>query len=294
MSSADVAAPRRGRVGVGHAWLRLARISNSPTVVSDVVAGAVLADAGAEASTIALVAVAMALFYTAGMIANDVFDLDVDRRARPERPLPSGLVSVRAAIVATIALFATGEGLLLAVDVPAGLAGLGLIALIVLYDAWHKGNALSPLLMGGCRAMVYVLAALAVAGGTPSRPVAGAALLLLVLVVGMTQVAKAEGSSVASWWPVAAVLAPAAYWCKDLPSSAVAGLLVVFVAFATHALWLGIARRAIGRSVGRLIATIALLDALAVAASGGAAVAVAVCVAAFAATLAMQTRIAGT
>ena len=153
MSSADVTASRRAAVGVSP-WLRLARISNTPTVVTDVVAGAMLADVSARASTIALVAVAAALFYTAGMIANDVFDLEVDRRERPERPLPSGLVSVRAAIAATIALFAIGEGLLLAVDSGAGLAGLGLIAAIVLYDAWHKGNALSPLLMGACRALV--------------------------------------------------------------------------------------------------------------------------------------------
>ncbi|MDX6682242.1 MAG: hypothetical protein QOG94_2281 [Solirubrobacteraceae bacterium] len=293
MSSVDVTARRGARLGAGGAWLRLARISNAPTVVSDVVAGAVLADAHAGAPAIALVAVAMALFYTAGMIANDVFDLEVDRRARPERPLPSGLVSVRAAACATVALFAIGEGLLLAVDLSAGLAGLALIALIVLYDAWHKGNGLSPLLMGGCRAMVYVVAALAVAG-TPSRAVAGAALLLLAFVVGLTQVAKAEGASVASWWPVAAVLAPVAYWAVDSPSLAVAALLVAFAAVAGHALWLGIARRAIGPAVGRLIAAIALLDAVAVAAAGGAAVAVAVCVAAFAATVALQTRIAGT
>lgn len=293
MSCADVAPRRRARSGVARAWLTLARISNAPTIVSNVVAGAVLADAGAQASAIALVAVAMTLFYTAGMIANDVFDLGVDRRARPERPLPSGLVSIRAAVVATVALFAIGEALLLAVDLGAGLAGLGLIALIVLYDAWHKGNGLSPLLMGGCRAMVYVVAALAVAG-TPSRAVLGAALALLVFVVGLTQVAKAEGSSVASWWPVAAVLAPVAYWSTELPSVAVAALLVAVVAVAGHALWLAIARHAVGPSIGRLIATIALLDAVAVAAAGGAAIAVAVCLAAFAATVALQTRIAGT
>ena len=97
MSSADVAAPRRRALAISP-WLRLARISNTPTVVTDVVAGAVLADVSARASTIAVVAVAAALFYTAGMIANDVFDLEVDRGSRPERPLPSGLVSVRAAI----------------------------------------------------------------------------------------------------------------------------------------------------------------------------------------------------
>ena len=292
MSSADVAAVSRGAVGVSP-WLRLARVSNTPTVVTDVVAGAMLADAGASGSTIAVVAIAAALFYTAGMILNDVLDLAVDRRDRPERPLPSGLVSVRAAIAATVVLFAIGEGLLLAVDLTAGLAGIGLIAAIVLYDAWHKGNTLSPLLMGTCRALVYVVAALAVAG-TVSNAVAGAAVLLLVFVVGLTQVAKADGASVASWWPIAAVLAPAAYWSTHLASAAVAVLLVAFVAFAGRALWLGIVRRAIGRSVGRLIATIALLDAIAVAAAGGPAVAVAACVAAFGVTLALQTRIAGT
>jgi 4-hydroxybenzoate polyprenyltransferase len=292
MSSADVAAPQRRALAVSP-WLRLARVSNTPTVVTDVVAGAMLADASARPSTIALVAVAMALFYTAGMIANDVCDLAVDRRARPERPLPSGLVSVRAAIAATVALFAIGEGLLLAVDLAAGLAGLGLIAVIVLYDAWHKGNALSPLLMGGCRALVYVVAALAVSD-TVSSSVMGAAVLLLVFVVGLTQVAKAEGASVASWWPIAAVLAPAVYWSTHLGTVAVTALLVAFVAFAARSLWLGIVRRAIGRSVGGLIATIALLDAIAVAAAGGPAVAVVSCVAGFGATLALQTRIAGT
>lgn len=294
MSCADVAAPRRAGVP-WHAWLRLARISNVPTVVSDAVAGGVLAGAGADVrvATIAPVAAAMVLFYTAGMVANDVFDLDVDCRERPERPLPSGLVSVRSAVVATILLFASGEALLLAVDASTGLAGLALIAVIVLYDAWHKRNALAPVLMGATRALVYVVAALAVAG-TVAGAVRGAAVLLLVYVVGLTQVARAEGASIVPWWPVAAVLAPAVYWAKDLPSPAVAVLLAGFVAAAVHALWLGRVRCAIGRSVGQLIASIALIDALAVAAAGAGAVAVAACVAAFAVTLALQTRIAGT
>jgi hypothetical protein len=292
MSSADVAAPRRAGLAAANAWLRLARISNAPTVVSNTVAGGVLAGADAGAA-IATVAVATVLFYSAGMVANDIFDLDVDRRERPERPLPSGLVSVRAALVATVALFAIGEMLLLAVDLAAGLAGLGLIAVIVLYDAWHKANALSPMLMGACRAMVYVVAALAVAGRLSVAGLA-AAVLLLVYIVGLTHVARAEPASPASWWPVVAVLAPAAYWAKDLPSPAVAVLLVGFVGSAVYGLWLGIVRRAIGPSVGHLIATVALLDALVVAAAGAPAVAVAACVAAFATTLVLQTRIVGT
>jgi 4-hydroxybenzoate polyprenyltransferase len=271
----------------------MARVSNTPTTVSDTVAGAVLVSAGVAAGPVAVVAVAIALFYTAGMILNDVMDLAIDRRERPERPLPSGQVSVRAAVVAVIALFVAGEVLLLLEGWRAALAGLGLIALIALYDAWHKGNAISPLLMAACRAMVYVVAGLAIAD-TLNAELWGAAALLLVYVVGLTQVAKAEGSGIAARWPVLAVLAPAAYWAKELPDLAVALLIAAFLVWAGHALWLVLARHRIGAGVVSLIAGIAIYDALVVAGAGGSAVAVAVCLAAFAVTIALQTKIAGT
>jgi UbiA prenyltransferase family protein len=275
------------------AWLRMARVSNTPTTVSDTVAGAVLVSPAVAAGPVAVVAVAIALFYTAGMLLNDVMDVGIDRRERPERPLPSGQVSVRAAKVATVALFVLGELLLLLEGWEPALAGLGLIALIVLYDAWHKGNALSPVLMAACRAMVYVVAGLAVAGAL-NAALWGAAALLLVYVVGLTQVAKAEGSGIAARWPVVAVLAPAAYWAKELPDAAVALLIVAFLLWAGHALWLVLARHRIGAGVVSLIAGIAIYDALVVAGAGGSAVAVAVCLAAFAVTIALQTKIAGT
>jgi hypothetical protein len=275
------------------AWLELARVSNTPTTVSDTVAGAVLVSAAAGAGPVAVVAVAMALFYTAGMILNDVMDLEVDRRERPERPLPSGRVSRAAAVAAVAALFAVGELLLVLEGWEPAVAGLGLIAVIVSYDAWHKGNALSPLLMAACRAMVYVVAGLAVAGALNAE-LWGAAALMLAYVVGLTQVAKAEGGGIAARWPVVAVLAPAAYWAKELPDPAVALLIVAFLVWAGYALWLVLARHRIGPGVVRLIAGIAVYDALVVAGAGGSAVAVAVCLAAFALTVALQTKIAGT
>jgi hypothetical protein len=274
-------------------WLQLARVSNTPTTVSDAVAGAVLVSAAAPAGPVAVVAVAMALFYTAGMILNDVMDLEVDRRERPERPLPSGRVSRGAAMIAVVALFAVGELLLALEGWEPALAGLGLIALIVLYDAWHKGNALSPVLMGGCRAIVYVVAGLAIAGALNAE-LWGAAGLMLAYVVGLTQVAKAERSGIAARWPVVAVLAPAAYWAKELPDPAVALLIAAFLVWAGYALWLVLARRRIGAGVVSLIAGIAVYDALVVAGAGGGAVAVAACLAAFALTVALQTKIAGT
>jgi 4-hydroxybenzoate polyprenyltransferase len=271
----------------------MARVSNTPTTVSNTVAGAVLVSPAVTAGPVAVVAVAIALFYTAGMLLNDVMDVGVDRRERPERPLPSGQVSVRAATAATVALFAVGEILLLLEGWEPALAGLGLIALIVLYDAWHKGNALSPLLMAACRAMVYVVAGLAIAGALNDE-LWGAAAMLLVYVVGLTQVAKAERGGLAARWPVIAVLAPAAYWAKELPDAAVALLIAAFVVWVGHALWLVLSRHRIGAGVVSLIAGIAIYDALVVAGAGGSAVAVAVCLAAFAVTIALQTKIAGT
>jgi hypothetical protein len=292
MSCADTVA-RPLRTTAWRDWLALARVSNLPTVVSNTIAGAALAGAGGKTATIAVVAGAMALFYTAGMLANDVLDLEVDRRERPERPLPAGRISLRAAVVATVALFATGEALLLAVDAGAAVAGLGLIATILVYDAWHKGNALSPVLMGLCRGLVYVVAGLAVAGAV-TGVAWGAAGLMLLYIVGLTQVAKAEGQGAAARWALVAVLAPAAVWARELPSVSVALLIVAFVAAAGHALWLAMHRHAIGPAVGHLIATVALLDALATAAVGGPTIAVLACLVAYVITLALQTKIAGT
>lgn len=288
MSSADVSVP-----STAGAWLQLARISNTPTVVSNAVAGAVLASAAADAGTVAVVAAAMALFYTAGMILNDVLDYDVDVRERPERPLPSGRVTRRAAIAAVVALFVAGEALLAIEGAEPFLAGLGLVALIVLYDAWHKGNALSPVLMGGCRALVYVVAALAVAAEVALEVWAAAAVLLLYI-VGLTQVAKAEGGSLLAAWPLAAVLAAIGYWVGWVDGVWMVLLLVAFAGWVWRALWLVRVPRRIGQGVVSLIAGVALFDALAVASAGGGVAAVAVCLAAFLVTIALQTKIAGT
>jgi hypothetical protein len=288
MSSAEVAAP-----STAGAWLQLARISNTPTVVSNTVAGAVLASTVADAGAVAVVAVAMALFYTAGMILNDLLDYEIDVRERPERPLPSGAVSRPAALTAVIFLFVAGQTLLLLEGREPFLAGLGLVALIVLYDAWHKGNVLSPVLMGCCRALVYFIAALAVAGEV-ALEVSTAAAVLLLYIVGLTQVAKAEGGSLLAAWPLAAVLAAIGYWVGWVNSVWFVVLLVAFAAWVVRALWLVRVPRRIGAGVVSLIAGVSLFDALAVASVEGSLAAVGACLAAFLVTIALQTKIAGT
>src|SRR5437764_8560472 len=88
------------KISTAHTWqqsfygyLTLARISNSPTVISNTLAGAALAGVLRPDGKTSLIAIAMVLFYTAGMYLNDLLDYGIDCRERPERPLPTGSVS---------------------------------------------------------------------------------------------------------------------------------------------------------------------------------------------------------
>lgn len=51
----------------------------------------------AESAAAACVLVGSAALYSAGMVSNDVADIERDRRERPHRPLPSGQVGIGAA-----------------------------------------------------------------------------------------------------------------------------------------------------------------------------------------------------
>ena len=89
--------------------------------------------------------------------------------------------------------------------------GLGLGAAIVLYNRRHKGNPLSPVLMGICRVLVYVTAGLAVAQELPA-PLWTGALLLLCYLIGLTYVAKQETlGEVRNLWPLLFLAAPVVY-----------------------------------------------------------------------------------
>jgi geranylgeranylglycerol-phosphate geranylgeranyltransferase len=43
-----------------------------------------------------------------GNITNDIFDINIDRRAKPFRPLPAGTLSIRSAVLLAMTLVATG------------------------------------------------------------------------------------------------------------------------------------------------------------------------------------------
>ena len=72
------------------AYLLLSRISNLPTIWTNVLAGVVVAGGALPWPLTALLIAAISLLYTGGMFLNDAFDRDFDATHIPERPLPAG------------------------------------------------------------------------------------------------------------------------------------------------------------------------------------------------------------
>jgi 4-hydroxybenzoate polyprenyltransferase len=178
--------------------LELGRVSNLPTVWTNVLAGCVLAGAWPGAAGLAALATAFSLFYVGGMYLNDAFDRHWDASHRPERPIPSGRAGAMPVFAIGFVLLAAGLAGVVAVARRGSeppwttlVAGVALAALIVLYDAWHKGNALAPVLMGLCRAGVYVTAGLA-AGGTLRPALLAGAGLGAAWVTALSLVARHE------------------------------------------------------------------------------------------------------
>lgn len=286
-------------------YLRLGRVSNLPTVWSNVLAGAALAGVIPGPGRLALLGLAMTLFYVGGMFLNDAFDRAIDARERPERPIPAGLVSAREVFAIGFGLLGAGLGLTAAHAAIAGTgaAPVGAAALlggaIVLYDVWHKGNPWSPVLMGLCRVLVYVTAALSVSGRL-GLGVVGGALALLFYLIGLTAIAKQESLRSARGLGALGFLAvPFIYALGGLAAGGVGALAYAALAGCVyHAVGLlrgeGLGR--IPAAVVTLIAGISLLDAALIAGSGAASAegAAAAAIAAFPLTLGLQRYVRGT
>ena len=181
--------------GLAAGWkasLQLCRVSNLPTVWTNVLAGSLLAGVPFRGAPFALLAGALSFFYMGGMALNDLCDADCDRLSRPTRPIPSGRVSRRGALALATALFAAGFGALYWAPHRGGAAAaVLLLAVIVIYDRHHKPHPMSVLLIAACRFLVYVVAALA-ASGQLARLVLVAGGFQFVYIVALSLVARSE------------------------------------------------------------------------------------------------------
>ena len=278
--------------------LRLGRVSNLPTVTSNVLAAVALAGATAGWLPIAVVCIGMSLLYVAGMFLNDAFDRTIDAIERPDRPIPSGQVTAAAVFAAGFALLAFGVLAIAGLALTTGAGWLPiasvvvLAGLIVFYDMNHKRNPLAPFVMGLCRVGVYTTAALATGGPLCPRLLLGCGALLAYL-IGLTYVARQENLlKLTSLWPLAFLAVPFVVAPPQGHGPWAFAVYVLFLGWTLRSLRLAITRQ-IRPAVTGLIAGISLLDALFVVPLDHPVMA-GLAVAAFASTTILQRRIPGT
>ncbi len=148
-------------------FLRLIRPANIITAIADILAGIIisgfLTSTGYSYLPVFLLVLSTIGLYGGGVVFNDVFDADIDKIERPERPIPSGLISKKSATVLAMLL------LLMAIVAASFVHNEGLLSLSVLftiiiaiaalvYDKWGKHHAfLGPVNMGLCRGFNLLL-----------------------------------------------------------------------------------------------------------------------------------------
>jgi 4-hydroxybenzoate polyprenyltransferase len=287
----------------GRTALRLARVSNLPTVWTNAMAGVTLAGGEPWSLRTLVLAAALSLFYSGGMFLNDAFDHAIDRRERPHRPIPAGDVSLEGVFAAGFAMLLAG--LALVILAVAGfqpttgwqglLAGVALAAAILFYDWNHKGTRLSPAYMAACRALGYLTAGFAAVAAAPGLWTV--ALVGGCHIVGLTYIARQENlTRLENLWPLGFLAVPLAYgfW---LAVGTPVGLVLWLGLAACVALTLRWLRRRgagdVKNAVVTLIAAVSLLDGVFLAAIGWSTAALAAG-AAFFLTLLLQRVMPGT
>jgi 4-hydroxybenzoate polyprenyltransferase len=140
-------------------YLILIRIPNLFTTPSNVIVGfsqLVLLNY-ANWPTLLILILTSLLLYTAGIVLNDYVDRQIDRRERPTRPLPSGRISTRSALI--IVVVATLSSVLAAAYVSPFtlIIVLTIIGTIIAYDCWFKSSTFGHIVMALSRVFNIVL-----------------------------------------------------------------------------------------------------------------------------------------
>ncbi|MBK8501067.1 MAG: UbiA-like protein EboC [Saprospiraceae bacterium] len=142
----------------------LIRPANLLTAVADVVAGFAIAGvlshvifSGQVPDMLLLILSTMGL-YAGGIVFNDLFDLEIDRKERPERILPSGQISVSSARTFGTVLLVEGVLLAFLSSPVSGLISLLIVFFALLYDRFGKHHPFfGPINMGLCRGLNLLL-----------------------------------------------------------------------------------------------------------------------------------------
>jgi 4-hydroxybenzoate polyprenyltransferase len=181
------------------AYAQLMRLPNVFTAFADICLGGLAAGALPQRwFAFGLLLLSSACLYSGGMVLNDLYDFEQDKRERPFRPLPSERISRWTALWFGYALLLSGlllaflsgwraEGLSWT---PGDVAGF-LVTAIILYDACMKRTWAGPIGMGACR-FLNVLLGLSIGGSIGGLRNLHLAAIVGVYIIGVTWFARTE------------------------------------------------------------------------------------------------------
>lgn len=141
------------------------RPANIITAIADILAGIVVSGYiknrllnDIDFSPVLLLVFATIGLYGGGVVLNDVFDARLDKLERPERPIPSGLISTSSALFFGVSLLVAGVLIAFFNHFISGWLAFSIAVAAIVYDAWGKHQSvLGPVNMGLCRGLNLLL-----------------------------------------------------------------------------------------------------------------------------------------
>lgn len=177
-------------------YLRLCRFPTLFTALADICLGFLMSHAMLQpAGEFLWLLGASAGLYLSGMVFNDVFDVRQDTQERPQRPIPSGNVSLTSAVAFGLILMLSGVACAYQASMNSFYVALILSGVILSYDSFGKRTFLGPVLMGSCRFLNVILGASSGAAWFAivwQNPQLWVGLSLGVYIVGVTIFARNE------------------------------------------------------------------------------------------------------
>ena len=143
-------------------YLILVRLPNVFTAPSNVLTGylaAVVPAANADALQLFLLLLSSILLYIAGIVFNDYFDIELDKRERPYRPLPSGGITKKVALLIAIISLISANILAFTASMSSLAVCIIMSIMVIGYDYKLKNTFFGPIAMGIIRSLNIILGA---------------------------------------------------------------------------------------------------------------------------------------
>jgi heme O synthase-like polyprenyltransferase len=154
------------------AWFNLLRLSNTPTLISNVMVGfglgisayrvqwsdATIVPNFSPLVPLLIITFALLCAYFSGLVLNDAKDFTHDKKHRPNRPLPKGIISKKEAWIVGISLLASAVLISTFAEIRSAYLMLLLSVCILNYTYFHRFLIPALLFMGICRGLVYLVA----------------------------------------------------------------------------------------------------------------------------------------